>query len=87
MEKQQVELDHAFSAKFRKEIQAYGLKQIIRDLMSSNNKVEQKKLYLARECSKKNTFRAQFENACAELKIDRQLRPAVMLIQKEIIAW
>ena len=78
-------LDHAFCAKFRGEIKAYGLKQVIKDLVSSTSeKVPLRKMYLAREC-KKNAFRAQFQTACEALKYDRQLRPAVQAIQNEIV--
>jgi hypothetical protein len=86
MEKQK--LDHSFCVKFREDIERYGLKQVVKDLLiSTSEKVPLRKQYLARECSKKNSFRAQFENACAELKADeRQLRPAIIAIQKEIIA-
>jgi hypothetical protein len=85
MEKQK--LDHSFCVKFREDIERYGLKQVIHDLLfSTSEKVPLRKQYLARECSKKSSFRAQFENACAELKADRQLRPAIIAIQKEIIA-
>ncbi len=80
-------LDHSFCVKFREDIERYGLKQVIRDLLfSTSEKVPLRKQYLARECSKKKSFRAQFENACAELKIDCRLRPAIIAIQKEIIA-
>lgn len=80
-------LDHSFSVSFRKDIERYGLKQVVRDLLSSTSeKVPLRKQYLARECSKKNSFRAQFDKACAELMTDRQIRPAVQAIQKEIIA-
>lgn len=80
-------LDHSFCVKFREDIERYGLKQVIRDLVvSTSEKVPLRKQYLARECEKKNSFKNQFVAACADLKADRQLRPAIMAIQKEIIA-
>lgn len=80
-------LDHKFCAKFREDIERYGLKQVVMDLLfSTSEKVPLRKQYLARECSKKNSFRAQFKNACAELMVDRKIRPAVMAIQQEITA-
>ena len=81
-------LDHSFCAKFRADIDRYGLKQVVRDLLASKSeKVPLRKQYLARECSKKGSFRAQFENVCAELmNEERKLRPAVMTIQAEIVS-
>ena len=78
-------LDHSFCTKFRQELQSYGLKQIIRDLLvSTSEKVPLRKQYLAREC-KKNSFRTQFVSVCNELKEDRSIRPAVILMQNEIV--
>ncbi|MBQ7633103.1 MAG: hypothetical protein IJS88_03210 [Alphaproteobacteria bacterium] len=86
MEKKHV-LDHAFCSKYRKEIKAYGLQQAIRDLLTSTNKVELKKQYLAREVEKKESFKADFVAACDSIiSADRKLMPAVRAIQKVIIA-
>lgn len=79
-------LDHSFCSKYRKELKAYGLKQAVRDLLSSNNKVELKKQYLAREVEKKESFKAEFIAACDSIvSADRKLMPAVRAIQKEIV--
>ena len=87
MKKEEKEkLDHAFCEKYRKEIKAYGLKQAICDLISSTNKVELKKKYLAREVEKRDTFKAELIAACDSLiSTDRKLSLAVRAIQAEII--
>ena len=83
---EKVKLDHAFCAKFREDIERYGLKQVVRDLVvSTSAKVPLRKQYLARECNKKNSFKNQFVAACVELKNDRQIRPAVIALQQEIV--
>ncbi|MBR1825334.1 MAG: hypothetical protein IJ770_01965 [Alphaproteobacteria bacterium] len=87
MEKtEKMKLDHTFCAKFRADIDRYGLKQVIRDiLVSTSDKVPMRKQYLARECQKKANFRTQFVDACSELMADRQIRPAVIAIRQEIV--
>ena len=86
MEEKQI-LDHTFCSKYRKELRAYGLQQAVRDLITSTNKVELKKRYLAREVEKKESFKADFIAACDSIiSADRKLSPAVRAIQKEIIA-
>lgn len=86
MEKK-LELDHTFCSKYRKELKAYGLQQAVRDLLTSTNKVELKKQYLAREVEKKESFKADFIAACDSIiSADRKLSPAVRAIQKDIIA-
>lgn len=86
MEKEII-LDHAFCSKYRKEIKAYGLQQAIVDLLNSNNKVEMKKKYLAREAEKKESFKAELVAACDSLiSADRKLSLAVRAIQNELIA-
>ncbi len=85
MEEKQI-LDHSFCSKYRKELKAYGLQQAVRDLLSSNNKVELKKQYLAREVEKRESFKAEFIAACDSIIFaDRKLMPAVRAIQKEIV--
>ena len=86
MKKNEEKLDHSFCAKYRKEIKAYGLKQAVCDLLSSTNKVELKKKYLAREAEKKESFKAELIAACDSLiSTDRKLSLAVRAIQAEII--
>ena len=87
MKQEEITLDHSFCTKFRKDIKAYGLKQTLRDLLSSTNKVAQKKLYLAREAEKKSSFKAELVAACDSLiSENRSLLPAVRAVQKEILA-
>ena len=67
----EIRLDHSFSESFRKEIAGGGLKVVIAGLLESKStKVPLKKLYLARECQKKKSFRTQVEQVfnalCAE---------------------
>ena len=82
----EVKLDHSFCTKFRQELQSYGVKQVLKDLLvSTSEKVPLRKMYLARECKNKNAFRTQFVLACEELKQDRTLRPAVLSVQNEIL--
>ena len=86
--KEEKKLDHSFCEKFRKDIERYGLKQVICDLISSTSeKVALRKKYLARECNKKNSVKKQFVAACEDLKkSDRKMLPAVVAIQQEIVA-
>ena len=85
-EKTEKEKYHDFCVKFRGEIKAQGLQQVIRDLVTStSDKVPLRKEYLTREC-KKNSFRNQFQMACETLMMDRQLKPAIRAIQQEIMA-
>ncbi len=85
MEKEN-QLSHAFCEKYRKELKAYGLQQAVRDLISSCNKAEMKKLYLAREAEKKQSFKAELIAACNSIiNADRKLMPAVRNLQNEII--
>lgn len=87
-EEKEKKLDHTFCSKFRADIERYGLKQVICDLISSTSeKVAMRKKYLARECSKKNAFKKQFVAACEDLKkTNRKIRLAVIAIQQEIVA-
>lgn len=80
-----MELTHEFSAKFRQDLKARGLKYIIVDLLTSNSeKVPMKKQYLAREC-KKSSFAAKLEEAIQEVGNDnRALRPALNSLREEI---
>lgn len=80
------ELSHEFCAKFRKDLKAQGLKNVIVELLTSKSeKIPLKKQYLAREC-KKPSFAAKIEEAIAAVKQDNcSLRPALNILRTEII--
>ena len=80
-----MELNHEFSAKFRKDLKERGLKYVIVELLTSNSeKVPMKKQYLAREC-KKSSFAAKLEEAIQEVGNDnRSLRPVLNSLREEI---
>jgi len=85
MEEKQL-LNHDFCVKYRKEIKAYGLKQAVRDLLSTTNKVDLKKKFLAREAEKRESFRNELISVCNSIICDdRKLMPVIRSLQKEII--
>jgi len=81
-----MELTHEFCAKFRKDLNAYGLKHVIAQLLTSTSeKVPLKKQYLAREC-KKSSFAAKVDKVLTEIGNDnRSLRPSLNSLRTEII--
>jgi len=63
-----LKLDHAFCVDFREELSHRGISGVITDLLDSKSaNVPNKKMYLARECGKKGSFRTQLENAFSTL--------------------
>ena len=63
-----LKLDHEFSTSFRQEIAGNRLKGVIAGLVDSKSaKLPLKKMFLARECKKKKSFRIQVEGAIAAL--------------------
>lgn len=80
-----MDLNHEFCAKFRKDLKAQGLKNVIIELLTSkSDKVPLKKQYLAREY-KKPSFAAKVEEAMAAVKQDNHsLRPALNALRLEI---
>lgn len=82
------EMNHDFCAKFRAELKAYGLKQVVIDMLNSSReeKVELKKQYLAREVQKKQKFLAEFNTVCLTIGDEnRQLRPTIAELKKQIV--
>ena len=67
-----LKLDHEFSTSFRQEIAGNRLKGVIAGLVDSKSaKLPLKKMFLARECKKKKSFRIQVEGAIAALCKER----------------
>ena len=63
-----LKLDHNFCVDFREEISRHGISGVITELLDSKSvNVPNKKKYLARECGKKGSFKAQLENAFSTL--------------------
>ena len=81
-----MEMNHEFCVKFRRDLKARGLKYVIVELLTSNSeKVPLKKQYLAREC-KKPAFAAKIEEAFTSLgDSNRSLPPALDSLRTEII--
>ena len=82
-----LKLDHEFSASFRQEIAGNKLKGVIAGLIDSKSaKLPLKKMYLARECKKKKSFRVEVEKAISSLCKERpQMALAYTNLKAEII--
>ena len=82
-----LKLDHEFSAGFRQEIAGNRLKGVIAGLVDSkSSKLPLKKMFLARECKKKKSFRVEVEKAIASLCKERpQMALAYTNLKAEII--
>ena len=82
-----LKLDHEFSASFREEIAGNRLKGVIAGLVDSkSDKLPLKKMYLARECRKKKSFRVQVEQAITALCREKpQMALAYSNLKAEII--
>ena len=78
-------LNHEFCQKFRAEIKSHGLVTVVSELIASNSdKVELKKLYIAREC-KKNAFAGKMVEACnAVVARDSRMRMPVFSLKREL---
>ncbi len=78
-------MDHDFCAKFRSEIKSHGLVTVVNELLhSSSEKIELKKMYIAREC-KKNAFAGKMVEACnAVVARDSRMRMPVFSLKKEL---
>ena len=82
-----LKLDHEFSASFRQEIAGNKLKGVIAGLIDSKSaKLPLKKMYLARECKKKKSFRVEVEKVISSLCKERpQMALAYTNLKAEII--
>ena len=79
-------LSHDFCEKLRSEIRSYGLESVVSEILKSSNsdKVELKKMYLAREC-KKNTFAGKVVEACKVVVArDSRMRMPVFSLKQEL---
>ena len=79
-------LDHDFCEKLRGEIRSHGLESVVSEILNSSNsdKIEKKKMYLAREC-KKNTFAGKLVEACNTVVArNRQMRMPVFALKREL---
>lgn len=79
-------LDHAFCVDFREEISRHGIAGVLTELIDSKSaNVPNKKMYLARECGKKGSFRTQLENAFSTLCSKQPHKKGVLKnLQEEI---
>ncbi len=63
-----LKLDHAFCVDFREELSRNGISGVLTELLDSKStNVPSKKMYLARECGKKSSFKAQLESTVSTL--------------------
>lgn len=76
----------AISRDFRQEIQKYGVKAAVMNvLQSKSEKVEVRKQVIAQQC-RKNSFRTAFEGACQEIHATcPQMRTSLRALKKELL--
>ena len=76
----------AIAHDFREEIQKYGIRAaIVNVLQSKSEKVAVRKVVIAQQC-RKNSFRKEFEQACAELNASMpNVRCGLRMLRREVL--
>jgi hypothetical protein len=81
-----LKLDHAFCVDFREELSRNGISGVLTELLDSKStNVPSKKMYLARECGKKSSFKAQLESTVSTLCAQQPRKQAALKKLREEI--